>query len=212
MIVIKELISKWCQFTVNIKDRMIDTHIRDAEENKIKPVLGDKLYTAVRSISDTTPTLWESTVTYSVGQYAYEEVDGVVSVYKAIQAGVNHALTDTNYWEPSPLGNFWFNYALPWAVFESMRIFSAFHGVNFTQSGVRINTSNTDFPADGSIRAGITAHYKETATAKRKLLENFLCDNNWIIAGVDYTTNCDVYKHTAPSYGIRAAGKKVKRK
>lgn len=212
MIVIKELIEIWGQFTINIKDRMIDHWIKQAEDNHVKPVLGDNLYIDIRKISDTTPTEWNNAIPYQIGSFSYELNEGVASVYKAIQTTTNEPLSDINYWQPSPLGNFWYNYVLPWAVFETLIIFSAFHGVNFTQSGVRVNSSTTDFPADGSIRAAITSNYKNNAVVKRKLVENFLCEVGWTIDNVNYTTNCEDYKRSNPGTGVRAAGKKTYRK
>lgn len=203
MIVQKLDFSTWIDFTQNIDDDQINPYIIKTDTKKILPALGDDLHAAIRLISDENPIAWSSTTAYSVNDYA---TSGDV-VYKAIQAGTNHAVTDTAYWEESPLGTFWLVYVKPWAVHEIAQKFFIWHGINTTQFGVRVNFSDSDTSIDGKTREAIIADLASDAGMYKSKMLNYLEDEEWTIDGVEYEVDCTDYKNE-PSFSIRPVGKR----
>lgn len=212
MIIRKAHIGVFEPFTLNVTDRLLDPHILNAENLQVKTFIGDSLYNAVRVISDTNPLEWSDATAYTTEMYAYSLTGGIASVYKCIQGNTDQPLTDTDYWEPSPLGNFWYNYLIPWAVFETLKIFIVGHGVHVTPSGVQINSDPTFLPIDGQTRSGLEAKYRNFSQAYRAKAKNHLDDVEWTISGTKYEVECDDYKPTQTNFILRGAGKKCRKR
>jgi hypothetical protein len=211
MIIRKIHIGQYAPFTTNVPDKDLDPHILNAETMELKPILGDALYTAIRQISDTNPNVWNVGTPYVVGNFSYSLSGGVASVYECIQANAGQALTDIAYWTPSPLGSIWYNYILPWAIFETLKKFMVWYGVHVTPSGVQVNGDTTFLPVDGQTRAGMVAEYKNNAQVYKAKFRNYMDDINWTVNTVVYEIDCDDYKPTQSTFSLRGAGKKIRK-
>jgi hypothetical protein len=212
MIIKKTDFNSWVQFTQNIEDRILNPHIQNVMIERINPILGDQLYNAIMAVANSSPVAWNGATAYTLGMYATEQAGDIPSysdkVYRSIQAGTNHALTDVAFWELDPLATFWFNHVRPWAVFETFHRFLIWQGVNVVQYSLVFMDTEATTVIDGQTRAFIMDNVKTSAEIRKARMLNYLCDNNWKIGTVTYKIDSTDYKKETGSTRIRAVKKR----
>lgn len=196
MIIDKNHIAPFAPVSINIADRFINPDITNAGEFDIKPVLGLELFNKCEDINELNIIDWDVTTGYILN----DKVIFSNKIYNCLapSTGDLPAAALSLYWLELQVGTFWLNYIVPFASFAVMKRFTATHGVNYTQSGLRVNSSNTDFPVDGATRSTIVSQHKNDSQIWQNKTLKFLCDINWTLDLIIYSVDCAVFKKDYP--------------
>jgi hypothetical protein len=209
MLIKKAFFNQYVQFTQNIEDRILSPHIETAETMKVRPIIGDALYTAMRRISDIDPGAWDSATSYPSGEYVIVENGELQQLYVSLRptTGDDPKISPLD-WKLSELGTFWIQHVRPWVVMESFAEFLVWHGTNVTQYGLRTMFEDSSMAIDADTRAVLLSNVNGKARFYRSAMQNRLADVQWTFDNTSYSVNRKDYKRDTAPFKIRAIGKK----
>lgn len=207
MLISKQDIKNYVQFTLNIENRIIDPNITDAQEYDLRPFVGDAMYLQLNEdFGNIILADWDITATYQVGDFVIYQNE----VYKAlaISTGSQPDTTPAD-WSLNELGTFYINYIKPFLVFKTFGRFLLWVGRNITQYGLREMNEETSNPVTDEGRSALIKDIKGKGSIWQNRVSNYLCNVHWTFDTVKYEIDTDVYKENPrKTFNIRAVGRK----
>lgn len=188
MLISKNDIKEFTQFSINIEDRVINHNILDAQEYDLKPVVGDLMYFDLKVYEGMLE--WSLATTYQINMYVVFKN----KVYKSLNINTNAQpnLNPLN-WIELQLGNFFYNFLRPYLVFISYKKFMIWIGANVTQYGLREINEDTSIPISDGRRAELISDIKTKSNIWLSRLKNEICLMKWIFDNKDYSPVNDNY-------------------
>lgn len=210
MLINKQDIKNYVQFTLNIENRIIDPNILDSQEYDLRPMLGDAMYLQLETdFSNIILANWDIADTYQVNDFViYNNI-----VYKAlvITTGNQPDINPAD-WEENELGTFYIKYLKPYLVFKSFSRFLLWIGRNITQYGLREMNEETSVPVSDEGRSALIKDIKGKASIWENRISNYLCDVHWTFDTIKYEVDTDDYKqYPKKTFNIRPISKERRR-
>lgn len=207
MLISKQDIKNYVQFTLNIENRIIDPNITDAQEYDLRPFVGDAMY--LQLIEDFSAIIladWDIATGYLINDFVIYNNE----VYKALapSTGSQPDTTPAD-WELNELGTFYINYLKPYLVFKTFGRFLLWVGRNITQYGLREINEETSVAVTDEGRSALIKDIKGKASIWQSRVSNYLCNVHWTFDTVKYEIDTDIYKENPrKTFNIRAVGRK----
>lgn len=188
-------IIKYAKNSMNIPISQIGPYITNTEDLRVIPTIGVDMYADLKLLYSTYVDNWDATYSYNANDVITIENNIYIEVYKALLPNINsNPIGNPATWQLSELGVLFENYIVPFASLATMRNFLVWHGINFTQFGVRISDESTSIPIDNDTRGRLIDHVKTHEMSYLNKLRKYLAKKNFTFDSVKYTLPCDEFK------------------
>lgn len=192
-------IKNFYPFTDNISERMIKTHIKDAEIIDLPPLFSDALLAAIKAAIVPPVAAWNRNTAYTIGAVVMWQDE----FYKATTNNSN-AQPDTSVsdWAECDLLNFWNDYIKPLAASLTMKRYTLWAGANYTQFGIRQNNDETSTEISSQRRAELSADIERKCNYYQQAAFKYLASVNNELDGVTYPQDTNDVTNQRPSFSI----------
>lgn len=183
MLIKKIHFSDIVEFTQNIPDTKVNPEIKNAEKYDFITKFGTSLISALTDACNDSSnwTTWAAG-TYTTGaKVIHNEKVYFISVSTTTQ----QPGTGTD-WTLKELNTLWLVNVKPYMVYCAYARFLVEHGVNVTQSGMRVAFEDTSNEVDAKTKAMKINSQKSKASAEENLLHVALTNANWTFDGTTY--------------------------
>lgn len=186
-------------FTDNISERMIRTHIKDAEIIDLTPVFSDALIAAMNAAIVPPVAAWNRNTAYTVGAVVMWQDEFYKATANSTGSQPDQSVSD---WAECDLLNFWNDYIKPLMASLSMKRYTLWAGANYTQFGIRQNNDETSVEISSARRAELAADIERKCNYYQQAALKFLASVNNELDGVTYANDANDVTNQRPKFSI----------
>jgi hypothetical protein len=192
-------LKEWFPFSDNISERMVKTHIRDAQDIDLPPLFSDLLIANIKAEISPAVAAWNRNTTYAVGNI----VEWQGEYFKATAINTNDQPdVSVNDWAECDLLNFWNDYIKPLMCALTMKRYTLWAGANYTQFGIRQNNDETSTEITTARRAELLQDIERKVNYYQMNAIKYLASVNNELDGVVYDLDNNDVVNPRPTFTI----------